>query len=250
MTPPSNQHSLSDWLQLHELSQATCRSLLDAMPLRSTMSGCYRRAAEPDGTVIDVDTAWGTAVEAMRAFFPAQKDIIDLAFANTTRLLVARRQGSRKAVTVDNGANTYPTILYSFAGEPADQLVLAHEFAHALQIVASEGRFVSPVMRETCAFLGEHTLLAHIASLDAMQHHCLTQVWNADNQKYFGSGKRRLAAALSQPDQAYSYAWNYPMARYLGVQAQSRLTPTDIWALFEGHVTVAGLLRDLGVQPA
>lgn len=244
MTRRPQQHSLSDWLDLHELSPALCRRLLDAASeLASTPAG-HDPAASGHYT-LDLETAWESTADSMRLFFPGQKSIIDDTFEKTVRTLVGRRGRSRTALTINNGLNTYPTILYSFLGEPSDSLVLAHEFSHALQIRASEGRFVSPIMREVCAFVGEWARLSYAWSTDAAQHRRLSQVWYTDNQKYFGASRSRLIAALSQSDMVYSYSWNYPIARYLSICVQRQIPRDRMWALFKGHTSVAGLLRDL-----
>ena len=95
----------------------------------------------------------------MRAFFPAQRSIIDDTFENTVKTLVDQRNKPRRALTLDNGPTAFPTIFYSYRGEPSDSLTIAHEFAHALQIRASRGKFVPPIMREVCAFVGEWALI-------------------------------------------------------------------------------------------
>lgn len=250
MTAASPRHHLSDWLALHQLSPDACRSILDAMPKRAASLVLREGSAGPCRFAIDLETAWGTTHEAMRKMFPAQKDLIGLTFENTIRIQGPRRQKSRRAATIDNGPDAYPTILYSFSAETADLLVLAHEFAHALQIRASGGHFVSPIMREVCAFVGEHALMAHISSFDTTLHNCLGLVRDAKNQRSFDIERRRLLAALSGPEPTYSYSWNYPIARYLAMELSERLKAGEIWALFQGLKTVTGLLLDLDLVTA
>lgn len=244
MTHEAQQHSLSQWLDLHELRPAVCRRLLDAMLELVDTGGPRDAPADAGSSTLDLQTSWLTTADAMRAFFPAQSCIINDTFEKTARTLIPMRAGSRKAVTIDHGPNTYPTIVYSFSGERSELLVLAHEFAHALQIRASDGRFVAPIMREICAFIGELVQIAY-ASEDVAQHHLLSRAWSLENQRYFGAGGRRLRSALPLPDLAYRYAWNYPIARYLSIRVRERLPPDRIWALFEGRLSVAALLRDL-----
>lgn len=237
---------MSDWLDLHELNVATCQRLLEAASeLGSAVAGPDKLAMAQ--SEIDHDSAWQSASEAMRLFFPGRTDIIDDTFHHTVRMLVSAQGRPRAALTIDHGANTYPSILYGFLGKPSDLLVIAHEFAHALQIRASEGRFVSPVVREVCAFLGERARLSLASATDAAQHRHLIGIWNADNQKHFGVGRMRLMSALSQPDMAYSYSWNYPIARYLALCVEGRSPPDRMWRLFEGRTSFALLLEDLGL---
>jgi len=244
MKPEARTHRLADWLDLHELSPFDCRRILKAAASLATAPAPQGQVSRADHK-LELETAWHSVADSMRLYFPAQKGRIDDTFEKSLRMLVAREGRSRAALTIDNGPNSYPTILYSFAGEPADCLVLAHEFAHALQISASEGRFVSPIIREVCAFVGEWALVSYALATDAAQHRHLSRIWHTDSQRYFNVGKRRLIAALSQPDAAYRYSWNYPIARYLVIQVLERFSQDGIWELFEGHMSVAGLLRDI-----
>ena len=246
MKPEPPSHRLGDWLDLHELSPAACRRILMAATRLASASTAQDQVSPADNK-LDLEAAWQSVADSMRRYFPAQNSLVDDTFEKSHRVLVARQGRSRAALTVDNGPNTYPTIVYSFAGEPSDSLVLAHEFAHALQITASEGRFVSPIIREVCAFVGEWALVSHALATDATQHQQLSRIWHRHNQRYFGVGRNRVTAALAHPETAYSYSWNYPIARYLSIQVQGRFSRDCIWELFEGRVSVAALLADIGL---
>lgn len=188
--------------------------------------------------------AWLRTTDAIRAFFPAQRSIIDDTFENTVKTRVDQRSKPRRALTLDNGPNAFPTILYSYRGEPSDSLIIAHEFAHALQITASRGKFVPPIIREVCAFVGEWALLCHALHSDPAQYRRLSQVWHNDNRKFFGTYKQRLNSALLQPEEPYKYFWNYPIARYLAIRVSERCSPDRIWMLFEGDLSVQGILQN------
>lgn len=246
MTPQAQRHTLSDWLDLHELSPALCRRLLDAA---SAFEPPAIGQDPPDLAYdsIELDSAWQSTVDAMRLFLPEHRGIVDDTFEKTIRMLVSQKGRPRAALTIDHGVNTYPTILYSFQGKPSDVLIMAHEFAHAVQIRASEGRFVSPIMREICAFLGEWARLSFASTTDATQYRHFSRIWSADNRKHFGVGSARLTSALSQSDMAYSYSWNYPIARYLAISVQKQSLPDRIWRLFEGRTSVTRLLEELGL---
>lgn len=196
---------------------------------------------------IDPEIAWLAAADAMRDFLPGQRSIIDSVSENTDRIVAEQAGKAHKALTLDNGPDAYPTIVFSFRGAPSDSLVVAHEFAHALQIRASSGKFVPPLVREVCAFLGERALLSYVARSDAAQYNNLIRTWEDDNKRYFGAQRRHLRAALLQPDSPYKYSWNYPIARYLAIQIHARCAPDWIWGLFEGAMTVRGVLRELAL---
>lgn len=241
------RHSLSDWLTLHELDPVTCRRILDAMVLEAVTPVSDNNLKEYQ--VIDPEAAWLEALEAMRDLLPGHKSIIDDTFENTVKIAVNEPDKPRKALTLDNGSGAYPTILFSYRSQPIDALVIAHEFAHAVQIVASQGRFVPPIIREICAFLGEGALLFRALRRHQAQHTHLSQAWQEDNRRHFGAQKERLRAALSISDAPYRYAWNYPVARYLAIQISDRCSQDCIWSVFQGKSSVKDVLRELRFPP-
>jgi hypothetical protein len=241
----SRRHSLSDWLALHELDPVTCRRILDAMTSGAASEPAPHNSLNSGYQAIDLEVAWLRTVEAMRDFLPKQQSIIDDTFEKTVKIVVDQRDKPRKALTLDNGPGAYPTILYSYRSEPFDSLVIAHEFGHALQIRASRGKFVPPIIREICAFLGEGALLSNTLRRNATQYTHLVQAWREANHRYFGTQRDRLQAALLKADAPYKYSWNYPIARYLAVQISDRCSQDWIWSVFEGESSVRGVLREL-----
>jgi hypothetical protein len=171
--------------------------------------------------------------------------VIDDTSKNTIKVFVDQRDKYQKALTLDNGPTEYPTILFSYNSEPSDCLVIAHEFAHALQIRASRGKFVAPIIREVCAFLGESALLSHTLQGDVAQSTALGQAWREDNDTYFGIQRDCLKKVLSKPDTLYNYSWNYPVARFLAIEILNQCPQDWIWSVFEGDVPVREVLREL-----
>ena len=51
------------------------------------------------------------------------------------------------------------------------------------------------------------------AGLPASTRRQYRRIWRQENQYYFGVAGQLLAAGLAQPNQAYRYAINYPLAR-------------------------------------
>lgn len=244
--PQPRQHGLSDWLALHELDPPACRQVLDAIARQGLVDAPIDYVgAQPACHAPDLEGAWSRVVEAMHGFLPAQHEVIDDTFANTARILVDRPGTSRKAVTLDNGPRAYPTILFSYRGAPAEQLVMAHEFGHALQIRASRGRPVPPVMREVCAFLGEGALVAHARNCHAAHYPGLARAWRQDSRRYLGTQAERLVAVLAAPATPYTYSWNYPVARYLAIRISERCSRDWIWSAFAGHISLRQALQDV-----
>jgi hypothetical protein len=199
---------------------------------------------------IDPELAWLRTVEAMRDFFPKQQGVIEDTFEKTTKIVLDEGEKSRRSFTLDNGPGTYPTIVYNQRGTPVDSLVIAHEFAHAVQIRASRGKFIGPVIREICAFLGEGALLSYVLRRDTTLHTHLVQAWGEANRRYFGVQRERLQAALLTPDTPYRYTWNYPIARYLSIEIFDRCSKDRIWSVFEGEASIAVILQELRIPPS
>ena len=243
----SRRHSLSDWLTLHQFDALTCRRILNMTPSEVVGEPVVQRSLNLGYQAPDLEVAWLSTAAAMRDFLPDQQSIIDDTLETTVKILVDQGHKSRKALTLDNGPTAYPTILYSYRGEAFDFLVIAHEFAHALQIRASRGKFVPPIIREVCAFLGEAALLAHTLHRDPARHNYLVQAWREENHRYFGAQSQRLRAALLQPDASYKYSWNYPIARYLAIQISERCSRDWTWGLFEGETSIQRVLQALAL---
>ena len=242
------QHSLSDWLTLHELDPASCRRTLDAMTREAAGRPATREGSSAAYRAPELEIAWRRTVDAMRAFLPEHRNIIDDTFENTARIAVDRTDKPGKAVTIDNGPAAYPTILFSYRGEPSDFLIVAHEFGHALQLRASQGRFVPPIMREVCAFLSEGALLSETRRNDPARHVYLSRAWRDDNRRYFGAQRDRLRAALPRLDTPYAYSWNYPVARYAASQIAARCSQYRIWSIFEGKTSLRDILREFALS--
>lgn len=119
--------------------------------------------------------------------------------------------------TIDHGVGQPPEIRMSWRGSISDLMCLAHEVAHVVQLQLSAGSFMPPVARETCAFLGELALIDWARRTQADLAEKLLLVWREENQRYFGDDCALLRAALADPESAYTYRINYPLARAAAV---------------------------------
>jgi hypothetical protein len=232
------QHRMSDWLELHNVSAMACQRLIADIPMPQPS----RIVTLTTWTAPCLAAAWEMTQRAMQGLFPAQADIVTATFDHTEKTRIERSATRPRAVTLDNGAGAFPTIVYSYEGDPGDLLMLAHEFGHALQLRMSERRFVPPVIRETCAFLAERALLAATRIGDPLCYRYLREAAWADDARYFGRNRDLLEHALARPDTAYRYAWNYPIARYMAICIDRYGSPDQSLALFRGRLTVSDLL--------
>ncbi|BCH23180.1 hypothetical protein MesoLjLb_29650 [Mesorhizobium sp. L-8-3] len=247
MVPTAARHDLSDWLALHDLDPSLCERLLDAAARRFAREPTDDGEFASETCAFDRETAWLRAVEALCAFFPWASGTIRFAFENTSRILVKEARHRRRAVTLNDAGNGFPLILYTYRGTASDWIVIAHEFGHALQAVASEGRFVAPAIREVCAFVGEITLISHMRILGDDRSLRLQRAWARDDLKYLGTDREELESVLSRPDSPYRYSWNYPIARYLSIEICQKMAREHVWAVFEGKVQMQKILSKITI---
>ena len=109
-------------------------------------------------------------------------------------------------------------IVMDWRGGPDDLICLAHEAAHALQIMLSNHMMMPPLARETCAFLGELFLIEYSREHSPSLFLHLMQTWRTENESYLTIDLDSLSDALAYPETPYHYRQNYPVARLAAVE--------------------------------
>lgn len=219
--------SVSEWLELHSLDDDDVVRLLaypDCVIHFSANCGSHGDPAQASG--ID----WSDFhVFLERAVVPAFAAGIDCGSVSELLHSVAWRvqHGPSDLVphTVDKGGANPPEVFLYWDGSPEDQICLAHEAGHALQLILSGGDFMPPVAREVCAFLAELAVISWADVHDPALAADLRHVWNGDSDLYLHDVRDELLAALADPTAQYQYRLNYPLARIAAVrlfQEQSR----------------------------
>ncbi len=244
MTEAVQQDRLSDWLALHGLSAATCLALLDAA-LPQTDTAVSDRGPPPVDLLssLSASDAWAKVSEAVASILP------DVAPRVLQQCGTCFDPPQGRSFTLHDGGNGVPLVACVWSGRPHDLLTMAHEFGHAAQIMASPpGMAMTPVMRETCAFLAEAALVSHLQAGPAKDLAAVLQsLWQAETLRLLGRSARTLRQALSHPDAAYDYGWNYPIARRLALrlwQDQRAAIP----ALFAGGLTLSQVLGHFATE--
>ena len=243
--PQSRQHNLADWLDLHGLDHKTCFNLLDEISRESSKIPADRANVDPQFLSVDTDGAWTDIVSAMCRLLPDHQAMIDDTFLRSTKIAITGQGKSRKALTIDHGPAKYPTIMYNYSGEISDLLVVSHEFGHALQIRASEGIFMPPVMREVCAFIAEEAIFSSCSEENSDLAASLQKYWQKSNQRYFGILAEKFRNSLGSSENIYDYSWNYPVARLLALRISSRFPRDSIWGVFRGDYSIKRILEQL-----
>lgn len=232
MTDQTAGASLADWLAVHGLTADLCRAVL--------------QRAEVPGPVADPDwpsepaALWPQIAQVLAAQMPQGAGVIGQTLASTrTDFSGAGRWGGRSFTLHDDGQGN-PLVVSHLKGRLSDLLTLAHEFGHAVQIVACRSDPLPPILREVCAHLAERLVARAWAWTDpdlAAQAAALVMARGARKREAVA---RALVLALDHPATPYDYDWNYPVAHHLAAVAAG-MAAADQWRLFSGRSGLADL---------
>mgnify|MGYP003326709755 FL=1 len=134
-----------------------------------------------------------------------------------------------------------PLCYVPFRGTLSDVILLAHEYTHGLQSLASDTHMPA-LARETCAFLGEFIVAQYLHEQGPDLHAELEMAITDDNAAYLGTDVESLYLALRNPDADYDYRWNYPLARSMARWIRDRQPNFDLAALLKSGHRALGLL--------
>jgi len=238
---------MRDWLVLHDIDQVFCERLFAIAEKYCDPKVPKRSKIQSSRLEITADQAWQQAADAMCRRFPRSLAIVETVILNVKTDFSPNPATGSRAFTLNDGGNGFPLVSCNFRNSASDCLIIAHEFGHAVQIVASKGQFLTPVMREFCAFIGELALLSYLQNCDQALHHKLLPVWQSDSSKLFDQNLQSLKAALNDLNTPYDYQWNYPISRVLSLESETQLSSEKIWEQFGAKSTPRGLAGLLGL---
>jgi hypothetical protein len=231
------QGALYKWLTFNRITLDQVHCILAERPkATSTFRKDKAKSMPPLLELVSPDEAWGYVAQALAHAFPSQREMIESVEKHTITCFVSRPHMEQQALTIDEGKPNYPTVVCSYSGRPEELITMAHEFAHALQIMSSKEEGMPPVLREICAFIGELALLEYSKEKNICQYSALKKAWNLQNRDYLGRNLTHLKTALSQEAGEYNYTWNYPVARIIAVQLYPDKGIHTLWSLFEEGV--------------
>lgn len=204
----------SDWLATNQVDENfLLRNLTgQSFPQWAVAPEAYGAC---DAAGVSADEAWALASRSLAAALPRLSRLIRYIHSRAPKCLEPKDGKPERAFTYDHGRRQLPFVSCSYRGTASDVLTIAHEFSHAVQIVASRNSVMPPLAREVCAFIGEHALLDWVRNSASPLSPHLEAAWAADNQSYMGVDAERLRKALAIRSGAYDYRWNYPVARVL-----------------------------------
>jgi len=261
-TSAKRQYRLSDWLALHCLDRSKCKQILqfaEESPTgiegaRATLPSVKPSEARPDQCSVDQpgaalvpdnlgsSEAWSLAASSLSRRYPSHRSLIERVKENTITEFQPDTSRYPLAFTLKRDSDIYPYVSCSYQGRVADLIAIGHEFGHAVQLVASGGAFVPPVMRELCAYLGELSLLEQLKDEHTSLHSLVSTVREAQIDR-FRRDKILNQSVLDRSNGKYDYRWNYLLAHALSTQSYKSLEPDFQWRCFAGQVSASAVLE-------
>lgn len=208
------QDTVQDWLELHELTSEEVIKCCSIIGQKFQTNGTKSSRYQSKSLSFDLKQSFELLV------LPALRELLGIAnLYNLSRIKIVRYKTGELDLPFtewNDRANT-PIVHLVWSGTAADLICLAHETAHALQMILSNGAFMPPVVRETCAFLGELALIQHAKTKSGTLYRELQDVWHHENYRYLGADVVQLADDLKAGQSPYRYRHNYPLARITAI---------------------------------
>jgi hypothetical protein len=226
---------MADWLALHELSAEDCRAqLLPAL----------RKVPHytPEDPAFSSAELRPEVLEAMGRALPSAAAVVLARIRAEVRVnLSPDPKRFPRAFTLHDDGRGLPFISCPLKGRLSDLLSMAHELGHACQILASGRPDLTPLLRETAAYLAEVQVCAAVAEAEPDRGAVLSALHRARTARIMDREGRALFRALADPAATYAYGWNYPIARDLAARAARHLRPEAQWRIFTGEAKLTEL---------
>jgi hypothetical protein len=239
MNSTENKVRVAEWLRFNSLEIGIANIILDRFKL---LGGLQKRLDKPMSASMefDADEAWSLVAKSLYEYFPDASAEITQVRDHAPRGLTPNKDKHPQSFTYQQPDGQLPYISCHYRGRAVDLIHMAHEFSHALQIVASGPGLMPPVAREVCAFIGEQVIIDY-SGIPQKQRKALKQSWLFENSIYLGRDLVLLETALGQPETTYDYRWNYPIARIVAIHMCS--TADNVWPLFKSGEDSRSLLN-------
>jgi len=223
----------------HPTSPNANEQLLARRAVAHALTILPARKIDNERNVDRIEDGWSLVHDLILSVLPEVAHAIVAVGANVTPVARPVGKSERDSVTFLAKGAEWPKVLVAFDGTPGAMLRLAHEYGHAVQLVAAGQRIGCTRVQETCAFLFE---LLFLEAVDAAK---LPEA--GDYRAAFHRGLRFYghapARSLVRREYAYdsrryedSYVLALFMARFVLTQRRDCLP-----ALFSGDLSWSDL---------
>ena len=214
LTKPQN--TVQDWIDLHRLTSQEVLNYCDVIRQRFQSQ---RHDASRNGSKslsFDIEQSLEHLV------LPALGDLLSVASSEKHNLsavkIIKHEAGDLDLPFTEWDTKTNaPASHMVWSGTADDLMCLAHEMAHAAQMILSKGAFMPPVAREACAFLGELALIRYAKMNSRALCRELQSVWHRENKCHLADDIVQSANDLKAGSAPYHYRYNYPLARIAAI---------------------------------
>ncbi|KPD10804.1 hypothetical protein AN476_18830 [Phaeobacter sp. 11ANDIMAR09] len=240
-----SRQTICDWCIFNDFEKKDVLSHLERIVEPMNTSRIVSK--ERINSCMTADEAWAQCATSLCIAIPELSDEIARVSTDAPRCLAPNKAKHPMPFTYDLGHRKLPFVSLHYQGCVADLLTMAHEFGHAVQIVASwksgKGQ-MPPVAREWCAFISELAIL----QFNELSSASICSAYNADDNTYFGAHKSSLEAALLDGQRQYQYAWNYPLARYFSQTLFQRCKSTQLSKIYAAGANGGRMLNKLAAE--
>lgn len=243
LTDRNHRSDFQKWLGMHGINELVLQNYLVASKNYSKLGIDSVNEKNFNYKFPELDVAWKYISKSFIFSFPSYENLIENV-RDRTKIIVFDSEEYRPHAYTDSQTGQ-STIKISYKNKASDLLDLAHEFSHCLQFKCIKDKFVPPVFRESAAFVGEQVFLRYISKRNPDLHLLLIDAWYKQNTYYL----KHCAKLLGIEDKrkaAYSYEWNYPIARVFSVLAFDNYIMENNWKLFSSIEWVMEQLNVIG----
>ena len=230
----TGEHSVRDWLQVHGLDLDFAREAVrtarrnTASPFSNFPIEC-QKAVTPE--TANAHHYFRFLIAPALSNLVGDNELVNL--LNSVQTTIVSEENLDDGPYVSHvGRHGGPEILISWVADARHINLYAHEVAHAAQIIMSNQRWMPPMAREVCAFLGELAVLDYALTTDHGLFQALYRDWNGRMKHDLDVGANLLLKRLDELGDPYEYSMNYPLARYLAARVYSRYGPQWIRGFF------------------
>lgn len=235
-------HHMQDWLNLHDLTLASCTSLLENVEQSPQDSPCVTSATDPANWPSGPGL-WSVVVSALTVQLPDLGPDIARASKDAIVNFAPDLDRHPRAFTVYIPEKNRIYTSCPLSKSPQDVVVVSHEFGHVLQLHFVADPPLAPVLREACSFLAEELVLKALPELRPDLVHPVSRAVAASRAQALGRLRNDLLGVVKDPTAPYDYGWNYPPARIIASHLSRPGNSQLRNRLFRGEISLLGLRR-------